>query len=521
MDLTGYEPPIVTIGTNYLYELPTQNVTPTQSRFFLTTRSIHATHVWEAIEVESRERPERLANAKPAILKDVLINSSRLTEGDIQAQLFNDIREFAANSDWRKHALLSKFEEVAKDRLAALFDGDKFEDLFLRVALEHRYPETKCSKTDETKLKARVVTVFEEVCTALHHLPTLGEAIDVITQCTVALQLMMLAGWVHHDISAGNILAFREREPMPWKVKLADLEYAQKCVFKVKDVHSKIGTAYFIPFDIQDQKRLVWYKFRGDILVYDFQHDIESIWWLWLWLITMRISGNDASHGVYRAVFKNVAYIGDENRAGAWVGWLKPEAYVCQDLKDMAVVVDELRAKLLKLSSTYEGTSIEANYERYSDAHMAVRQALDIVDATKHIWGPLRLVEREKADVVADRKNDGPLDVMGDSDRPSRTSSSSERSADKPRPSNPAAIQANLVEPQMLDNTNRASQRSRTKRNAPEEPIDDIPVARMTRSRTKGTNEGMQARATNTTKSTRKSARKTPVDNSNKRIRLG
>lgn len=46
-----------------------------------------------------------------------------------------------------------------------------------------------------------------------------------------ALQLLYCAGWVHRDISDGNILAHRpnlEDDSMPWKGKLMDLEYARK-----------------------------------------------------------------------------------------------------------------------------------------------------------------------------------------------------------------------------------------------------------------------------------------------------
>ena len=43
----------------------------------------------------------------------------------------------------------------------------------------------------------------------------------------LALFLMFLAGWVHRDISVGNILAVRADDGS-WKVKLADLEYAKK-----------------------------------------------------------------------------------------------------------------------------------------------------------------------------------------------------------------------------------------------------------------------------------------------------
>jgi len=39
---------------------------------------------------------------------------------------------------------------------------------------------------------------------------------------------MFCAGWVHRDISSGNILAYKARTGDPWIAKLADLEYAKR-----------------------------------------------------------------------------------------------------------------------------------------------------------------------------------------------------------------------------------------------------------------------------------------------------
>ena len=37
---------------------------------------------------------------------------------------------------------------------------------------------------------------------------------------------MFCAGWVHRDISSGNIMAHRDSDA--WQAKLGDLEYAKK-----------------------------------------------------------------------------------------------------------------------------------------------------------------------------------------------------------------------------------------------------------------------------------------------------
>ncbi|KAF6759409.1 hypothetical protein DFP72DRAFT_134769 [Ephemerocybe angulata] len=416
MDLSGYEPPIVAIGSNYLYELPNQGEDGSQSRFFLTTRSLRGTRVWEAIEVESRERPEKLGGAKPVVLKDARIASSRMTEKDIQTQLFDDIQGFAAMPHWREHALLSKFNEGEKDRLGELFVDDKFENLFLRISLEYRCVNASIrsptnegtagkvtsaqADTGERRAAAtsrdRVITVFEELCTALHDLPTLGEATHVLRQGAVALQLMMIAGWIHHDISSGNILAFRENEDAPWTVKLADLEYAQKYLLPQSEhIHTKIiGTPFFMPFEVQQQRRLNWFMLpRKAVFIYDPQHDMESIWWIWLWIVSMRISGREASRTAYQSAFKAVAHTMDLDRQRVWQGSPNLKECVGEDLGDVAAIIHDLRLAFLRLCASNKA-SPQDNYDRYSEAHALLTDAFNQVDATRHVWELLPLVQK-------------------------------------------------------------------------------------------------------------------------------
>lgn len=87
--------------------------------------------------------------------------------------------------------------------------------------------------------------LYKEVCTTVGEVKTLGEVVDVprqtlirelstytnpvskeINACILALQLMFCAGWVHRDISSGNIMAHRDSDA--WQAKLGDLEYAKK-----------------------------------------------------------------------------------------------------------------------------------------------------------------------------------------------------------------------------------------------------------------------------------------------------
>ena len=89
--------------------------------------------------------------------------------------------------------------------------------------------------------------VFKEVCTPVDALATLGEVFDTLEQALTrklpaslmstlprntdnffssALRLLFSAGWVHRDISAGNIMAEKVGDTL--RGKLCDLEYARR-----------------------------------------------------------------------------------------------------------------------------------------------------------------------------------------------------------------------------------------------------------------------------------------------------
>lgn len=93
--------------------------------------------------------------------------------------------------------------------------------------------------------KQRLITLTRQVCTQIDRLETVGDVMSVLqdayygasgrfdfptclTSFVTAFLLMFCAGWVHRDISSGNILAFRDFDGHAWRVQVADLEYARK-----------------------------------------------------------------------------------------------------------------------------------------------------------------------------------------------------------------------------------------------------------------------------------------------------
>ncbi|KAF5330949.1 hypothetical protein D9619_005414 [Psilocybe cf. subviscida] len=230
------------------------------------------------------------------------------------------------------------------------------------VAMRRNQPSRRFVRKQQSRF------VYQEVCTPLFRLSIMGEAIDVIVQTLEALQLLYSVGWVHRDISASNILAFRTGDE--WNVKLADLEFSRVMVDSKRKVRTdpRTGTPFFMPTEILARKYLIhsynatdlkksrvvnigpavpafaipdlpsdsgpvkktpqnlaeqlgfleheepyailqtikklpieitkeaippnvdWSKIPTHLAIvnHSYQHDLESIWWIILWLIAMR-----------------------------------------------------------------------------------------------------------------------------------------------------------------------------------------------------------------------------------------
>ncbi|KAF9540041.1 hypothetical protein CPC08DRAFT_731033, partial [Agrocybe pediades] len=190
-----------------------------------------------------------------------------------------------------------------------------------------------------------------ENCTTVGDLKKLGEVFEVLRQVLIPIQLMFVAGWVHRDISAGNILAYRQSEADTWTAKLSDLEYAKPFpptddVEAAKDPET--GTPYFMPIEVHtsrciflpaemknsqlqgsqdtaqagsesdeaaEKKQLALYKSQkewqpaGDEygkvhVIHNFQHDLETLWWLILYVL-MALTNHPPSIAYSEKIFQN------------------------------------------------------------------------------------------------------------------------------------------------------------------------------------------------------------------------
>ncbi|KAF4623612.1 hypothetical protein D9613_001475 [Agrocybe pediades] len=122
--------------------------------------------------------------------------------------------------------------------------------------------------------------IFEEQCVPVGELPKLRDVVQVLHQTLTPLELLLCAGWVHRDISSGNILAYRQQDGS-WRAKVSDLEYAKKFppdpqATKAPSADPKTGTPYFMAHEILDLKYLYFLLVQTNMDSVDLDLDVAT-----------------------------------------------------------------------------------------------------------------------------------------------------------------------------------------------------------------------------------------------------
>ncbi|EIW79661.1 hypothetical protein CONPUDRAFT_106308, partial [Coniophora puteana RWD-64-598 SS2] len=145
--------------------------------------------------------------------------------------------------------------------------------------------------------RKHVRTVFTQVCQSMYELDDWETFLRCMKDVTQALYYMRLAGWVHRDISGGNILW----DPVASQARLSDLEYARPYE-EVGEAHdSRPGTLAFMAVEYQERRYIfnpianrrkpmdvVKFQQPRNIprpFAYNFYHDLESLMWLYIWFM--------------------------------------------------------------------------------------------------------------------------------------------------------------------------------------------------------------------------------------------
>ncbi|KIO21041.1 hypothetical protein M407DRAFT_29307 [Tulasnella calospora MUT 4182] len=371
-----------------------------------------ATRVWRVVEVGSFNELEPL-NSSILVLKDVWLDSQSKTECQNLDAIFQELQKLADLLDKgdEKSDIFDGVDEKSKKALKECLKGRSWKRYFLSKVCDWQGSESKkvppAAQPDSTLFdpptstptpssnpysdrsrstttratdlvpvaqnrplhdycpKRQYRVLFKEVCEALHDVQRLEDVATALLDSVFALQLMFLAGWVHRDISSGNIYAYRSQENGTYGTQvrgiLADLEYAKHFDPDGAKGSSdpKTGTAFFMAIEIQRQVLIydpnpltAWSmpELDGDVpqsnlqtptgVIHNFEHDMESIFWLFLWTLLLRFPSKRSAEqkkefaGALSAIFQDTTLCPPERehiftRSGALntllKRWLNPE----------------------------------------------------------------------------------------------------------------------------------------------------------------------------------------------------
>ena len=192
-----------------------------------------ATRIWQVTEVDSIDEAKAIMGQKPVILKDVWLDVTRKTEAENMDLIFKAVDKFVADAHERypgPHGLsqfmaeeprFEHFDHQTRTRLEQLLTNKQYRSLFLTKRHAWKGEETKEHSANlqrpRESIFAPLVTakegagrpgditrtlysqdaslssrqfgqkrqsrfVYEEVCTSLWDLPTLGDVVDVLRQ---------------------------------------------------------------------------------------------------------------------------------------------------------------------------------------------------------------------------------------------------------------------------------------------------------------------------------------------------
>ncbi|KAF5374406.1 hypothetical protein D9757_011827 [Collybiopsis confluens] len=248
--------------------------------------------------------------SKKRVLKDVWLYEDALLEKDIQEEILARLND-SDRKTLENHFLTFDKEEVVtfegKERYTLKSGNAKSAD-WHNDSYSHRNSGISASRGTRENPKrqepehARVThahtrrkhvrSVAKEMCLSLYELTNFGDALICWHDTVKCLNLFRKAGFLHRDLSGGNTLFFERRGI------ISDLEYCKK--YRNTSIHDlKTGTPdfmaaeyqanrfFFLPEPAKETKNL--FKHKRDWFAVHFVHDLESIYWQYLWFLHNRI----------------------------------------------------------------------------------------------------------------------------------------------------------------------------------------------------------------------------------------
>ncbi|CAA7265730.1 unnamed protein product [Cyclocybe aegerita] len=314
----GFDPTISRLSpVSYVYQV--------SDRFFKTIRMIseyqplciadRMTRVWEAVEVASFIDPTPKRDARSIALKDVWLDASGQTEKEIQAALFSDLEEFRQVIESKDPEQFTNFTEEMKAEIRDCLKGEVYKKHFLNIECDYqgkirrqsRHRLTSLVPAAEPSSHLQPTTPASPALSRKYAPKQQYRVVFKQSAASTALQLLYCAGWLHRDISSGNLLWFDSGDGNLQMV-LGDLEYAKRFRAGIGSPDSKTGTSYFMPYEVHEGLHLYLSQPRQPMVPiqefvlfkqqqvppifvrHSFQHGLESLWWVQLWCVIERIN---------------------------------------------------------------------------------------------------------------------------------------------------------------------------------------------------------------------------------------
>ncbi|KAJ3559785.1 hypothetical protein NM688_g130 [Phlebia brevispora] len=347
------------------------------------------TRVWKVIRIEDGHEV-----GEPVVLKEAWVDSHREREGFIQSR----IRAAGASTEYA--------EALKKALVTVLCHGDVFVDGAQDAtrSLSEHDPSNVDNAADDSDLfgkrQVHYRIVFKEVGTPLHDVTSLATVYKALGDVTYGLKALHMCGWVHGDISTGNILVCDRI------ARIADFEYATQK--DERKQHDRIGTHHFLPVEVRSH----WYMFEPDedrqklhqhvsplpmpsisldpsspgneaaekaktdarsssrvkplVFLYNPLHDLESLWWISVYFLVCKEYDNDKSsdtpeEAANRAAFKrklasDLFWVGDNRSLTLRDRYCFPKeiSQLLHPGNRIGLLLDELRISLVQAYASAE-----------------------------------------------------------------------------------------------------------------------------------------------------------------------
>ncbi|KAJ3557297.1 hypothetical protein NM688_g1545 [Phlebia brevispora] len=209
------------------------------------------TRVWKVVQVENGEE-----RGHPMILKDVWVNPGRKREGTILEELRRADYSPYSRQDF-ECAYLSRVldGDVFNGPASMNLDGTQAFGLEEESASDREKRSSSADSPHSTSVlapfpsidcKVHYRIVFREVCRSISSEPSLVAIFRAFAQAVTALHIMHIAGWVHRDVSSGNILLAEDGT-----ARLVDLEYTHQV--GDDDDEFRVGTPKYMAIEVNIQ----------------------------------------------------------------------------------------------------------------------------------------------------------------------------------------------------------------------------------------------------------------------------